>query len=168
MTFSILQVIVTFPNKIRKRYILNDIFIKFITGFSRLHSFFHHIFLSIFRFFSQFWILLHVYFILIILWLFFYEWFLLKSDLWKYYTYYIYMIDVQKILELKNKQKIPFTIFLTQSIFRLFASFVTANELIRFFGKFWKIFFDFFLSGWVMGHKWFLEAFSGIFAIFGY
>jgi len=47
------------------------------------------------------------------------------------------------MLELKNKQKIPFTIFLTRP-FRLFASFVAANELIQFFEKFWKILLDFF------------------------
>ena len=53
------------------------------------------------------------------------------------------MIDVQKMLELKNKQKMPFTIFLLTRP-RLFASFVTAKEMIRYFGKFWNIFLQFF------------------------
>ena len=51
---------------------------------------------------------------------------------WLFFLYncaFSVIIVVQKMLELKNKQKIPFTIFLTRP-FRLFASFVIANELI--------------------------------------
>ena len=106
--FQFFKVIDTFPDKIRKRYILNDIYIKFITGFSRLHSFFHHIFINI-SLFSQFSSLSKLLRFLVIFRAVsksvapcvfyldnFFSYFLrmipflLKSDLWKYYTYYIW------------------------------------------------------------------------------